>query len=107
MVFEKSTAQLPSGEVSYTVGGDGPPVLYFHSAGGVRVTRGLELLAADFRIYIPAIPGFDDTPLLDSVKDMKGIARLGAEFIELLMHEDQVEADVALAGSTGYVLVMF
>ncbi len=87
MVFEKSTAQLPSGEVSYTVGGDGPPVLYFHSAGGVRVTRGLELLAADFRIYIPAIPGFDDTPLLDSVKDMKGIARLGAEFIDTVIGE--------------------
>ncbi len=87
MTFENKTARLANGEVSYVVGGDGPPVLYFHSAGGVRVTRGLELLAADFRIHIPAIPGFDDTPLLESVNDMKDIARLGAEFIDTVIGE--------------------
>lgn len=85
MVFEQKAARLPSGEVSYAVGGDGPPVLYFHSAGGVRLTRGLELLAAGFRIYVPVIPGFDDTPLIDSVKDMRGIADLGAEFIDAVI----------------------
>ncbi len=87
MNFEKKTTTLPSGEVTYMVGGDGPPVLYFHSAGGVRVTKELELLAADFRIYIMAIPGFDDTPLLDNVKDMKDIAHLGAEFIDEVIGE--------------------
>lgn len=87
MNFESKITTLASGEVAYRVGGDGPPVLYFHAAGGVRVTRGLELLAADFRIYIMAIPGFDDTPLLDTVKDMKDIARLGAEFIDAVIGE--------------------
>ena len=87
MTFENKTVRLANGEVCYAVGGDGPPVLYFHSAGGVRVTKGLELLAADFRIYIPAIPGFDDTPLLESVKDMKDIAHLGAEFIDTVIGE--------------------
>ena len=87
MQFEQKTATLPSGEVSYTVGGDGPPVLYLHSAGGVRVTRGLELLAESNRIYIPAIPGFDDTPLLETVTDMRDIARLGAEFIDAVIGE--------------------
>ncbi len=38
MTFEKNTATLPSGEVSYLVGGEGRPVLYFHSAGGARIT---------------------------------------------------------------------
>lgn len=87
MTFEKNTVTLPSGEVTYMVGGDGPPVMYFHSAGGARVTKGLELLAADFRIYIMVIPGFDDTPLLDSIKDMKDIAHLGAEFIDTVIGE--------------------
>jgi pimeloyl-ACP methyl ester carboxylesterase len=87
MTFEKNTVSLPSGEVTYMVGGDGPPVLYFHSAGGARITRGLELLAANFRIHILVIPGFDDTPLLDSVKDMKDIADLGAEFIDAVIKE--------------------
>lgn len=87
MTFEIKTVQLPSGEVSYAVGGDGPPVLYFHSAGGMRVTKGLELLAADFRIYVLVVPGFDDTPLLDSIRDMKDIAHLGAEFIDTVVGE--------------------
>jgi pimeloyl-ACP methyl ester carboxylesterase len=87
MAFQKDTATLPSGEVTYVVGGDGPPVLYIHAAGGMRVTGGLEILARDFRIYMPVIPGFDDTPLLDSVMDMKGIAGLGAEFIEAVIGE--------------------
>ena len=87
MTFEKNTVSLPSGEVTYMVGGDGPPVLYFHSAGGARITKGLELLAANSRIYIMVIPGFDDTPLLDSVKDMKDIANLGSEFIDVVIGE--------------------
>ncbi len=87
MTFEKNTASLPSGEVTYLVGGDGPPVLYFHSAGGARITRGLELLAAGFRIHILVIPGFDDTPLLDNIKNMKDIADLGAEFIDAVIKE--------------------
>ena len=82
MAFEEKIAKLASGRIPYVVDGDGPPLLYFHAAGGMRVTHGLELLARDFRIYMPVIPGFDDTPLLDSVRTMVDIARLGVEFID-------------------------
>ncbi len=101
MIFENKTVQLPGGEVSYAVGGDGPPVLYFHSAGGMRVTRGLELLAAGYRIYVPVIPGFDDTALIDSVTDMKGIAHLGAEFIDEVVGE---QCDVMGQSFGGWVV---
>ena len=87
MAFESRTARLPSGALPYRVAGDGPPVLYLHSAGGPRATAGLELLARGRRLYVPVIPGFDDTPLLDSVSTMRDIGRLGAEFIDGVIGE--------------------
>ncbi len=80
--FERACAELPSGALPYWVAGDGPPVLYFHAADGARPTAGLVALAHHHRIYMPVIPGFDDTPLLDGIATMRDIARLGAEFID-------------------------
>ena len=86
--FELAAATLPSGELPYWVAGEGPPVFYLHSAGGARANAGLERLAGGGRrIYMPIIPGFDDTPLLDGIATMRDIARLGAEFIETVIGE--------------------
>ena len=82
MAFEEKTARLSCGDIPYHVGGEGPPVLYFHSAGGVRITRGLELLARDFRVHVPVLPGFDGTAELDSLKTMQDLAAMGADFID-------------------------
>lgn len=87
MLFARQTAKLPSGDLPYWVAGDGPPVLYLHAAGGARQSAGLELLSRDHRVYMPIIPGFDDTPLLDDIATMQGIARLGAELIEHVIGE--------------------
>lgn len=87
MSFESNMARLPSGALPYRIAGDGPPLLYFHAAGGARATAGLELLARGRRIYMPVIPGFDDTPLLESVATMRDIARLGAEFVDTVIGE--------------------
>ena len=84
-MFECLTARLPRGELPYRVAGDGPPVLYLHAAGGARATTGLELLARSHRIYMPVIPGFDDTPVLASVASMRDIAQLAAEFVETVI----------------------
>ena len=37
-LFKKKKINLSSGPVTYHVAGEGPPVLYFHSAGGIRFT---------------------------------------------------------------------
>ena len=39
MSFESDTARLPSGALPYRVAGEGPPLLYFHAAGGARLAR--------------------------------------------------------------------
>ena len=85
--FLDKTVALTSGPVRYFVGGEGPPVLYFHAAGGARVSGGLERLAENFRIYMPVIPGFDDTPLHETVGTMQDIAHFGAAFIDAAIGE--------------------
>ena len=57
------------------------------AAGGARATAGLQLLARSRRIYMPVIPGFDDTPVLPSIATMRDIARLGAAFAETVIGE--------------------
>ena len=87
MTFEKKSVRLSCGEIEYHVGGKGRPLLYFHSAGGVRITRGLELLAEEFRIFAPVDPGFDGTPEVAELATMQDLARMGAEFIDAVIGE--------------------
>jgi pimeloyl-ACP methyl ester carboxylesterase len=73
---------LSSGELSYYAAGEGRPVVYLHPAGGVRWTMVQDELAKSFKLRVPIAPGFDGTPAHASVKSMKGLATLAAEFIE-------------------------
>lgn len=73
---------LSTGEISYYAAGEGRPLVYLHSAGGVRWTRVLDDLAKSFKLYVPIVPGFDGTPAHASIKSMKGLAGLAGEFVE-------------------------
>lgn len=54
-----------------TVGGQGPPLLYLHSAAGEADWMPFhERLAQRFTVYVPAHPGFADSEGLDSVEDI-------------------------------------
>ena len=44
-------------EGKVTVGGDGPPVVYFHTAGGPRWDGFLDALAEHHTVYAPDHPG--------------------------------------------------
>ncbi len=83
--FVKKEAALSQGAIPYAVGGQGHPVLYLHSAGGPRITEALEKLAESYQIYAPVFPGFDGTPTLENVKEMKDLAHLSAEFIRTVI----------------------
>lgn len=85
MQFEKRTVRLPKGEVTYHVGGTGEPLLYFHSAGGVRFSYPLFELMKAHTIYMPVAPGFDDTERLPGVDDYPGLAHLAADFADAVI----------------------
>ncbi|MFW6125103.1 MAG: alpha/beta fold hydrolase [Pirellulales bacterium] len=53
-------------------GGDGPPLVYLHSAAGETMwTPVHRALAARYTLYAPAHPGFDQSEGLDRVEDIE------------------------------------
>ena len=82
MAFIKTELKLGSGNLPCYVGGTGEPVLFFHTAGGARISPALETLSQSFKFYDPILPGFDGTPRRDNVRTMSDLADLGAEIID-------------------------
>ncbi len=78
--FQAQEVSLSGGKLRYHVAGEGRPVLYLHSAGGVRLSPALETLAQTFRIYVPTLPGFDGTPRFTGVSSMPQLAEVAHEF---------------------------
>ena len=73
---------LSSGEIAFYTAGEGRPVVYLHPAGGVRWTKVLDELSKSFKLHVPVMPGFDGTQAHPSLKSMKALASLVAEFVE-------------------------
>lgn len=102
--FARKTVRLASGEVTYHVGGAGRPILYLHSAGGIRISPALQDLAKRFRIYLPVAPGFDGTEGLADVATVPDLAKLAAEFADSVIGES---CDVIGHSFGGYVAAWF
>jgi pimeloyl-ACP methyl ester carboxylesterase len=81
MNFSARDISLSTGPVHYLVAGIGPPILYLHSAGGVRITQPIQDLAKTFTVHVPTFPGFDGTLRHDGVAGMPALADLAAEFM--------------------------
>jgi pimeloyl-ACP methyl ester carboxylesterase len=77
-----------------TIGGQGPPLLYLHSAGGETEWMPFhEQLARHFTVYLPAHPGFADSKGLEEVRDIYDYAW---HYIDLL--DDQKLGPVNIVG---------
>ena len=82
MPFERQELNLPSGKLSYFVGGAGAPLLYLHPAGGFSSSRPLEALSGRYRIFAPVTPGFDGTAPHGGIASMEQLADLAARFAD-------------------------
>jgi len=82
MAFTRTELKLKSGTIACHVGGSGRPIVYLHSAGGVRLSPALDKIAEKHTLYLPVLPGFDGTPKNDKLKSMADLADLAAEVIE-------------------------
>lgn len=85
--FAQHDIKLAGGALHYWVGGQGRPILYLHGAGGPNISPALESLAANFRIFVPTLPGFDDRPAFPGVGSMQDLACVAAEFATQLIGE--------------------
>lgn len=91
MSFIQRDAALSTGKVTYHVAGDGRPLLYLHSAGGVRMTSTLASLAQVNQVFALVVPGFDGTESHPGVDTMRAVAGLAAEFVREVIKEKPVD----------------
>jgi pimeloyl-ACP methyl ester carboxylesterase len=69
-------------KIQLTVGGEGPPLLYLHSAGGETDWMPFHAeLARHFTVYLPAHPGFADSKGLEQIKDIYDLAWHYVDFL--------------------------
>jgi pimeloyl-ACP methyl ester carboxylesterase len=85
MEFARKDIKLASGNVTYFVAGSGQPLLYLHPAGGIAVSKPLEVLTERHMLYMPLTPGFDGTQPHPGVTAMEGLADLAAGFIDAVI----------------------
>jgi pimeloyl-ACP methyl ester carboxylesterase len=62
-MFTERYVEADGFEIRYMEGGDGPPLVCFHGAGGLRLSRGHELLAERYRVIAFEEPGFGASPV--------------------------------------------
>jgi pimeloyl-ACP methyl ester carboxylesterase len=65
--------------------GEGAPLLFLHGAGGIPVWEGvLPLLAREYHVYAPLLPGFGQSAGLDLLEDQLDLFLHGFDVLEAL-----------------------
>jgi pimeloyl-ACP methyl ester carboxylesterase len=73
-VFTERFVEAGGFEIRYLEAGDGPPLVCFHGAGGLRLSRGHELLAERHRLIALEAPGFGRSPVNQRSRSMVELA---------------------------------
>jgi pimeloyl-ACP methyl ester carboxylesterase len=106
----KPTTTFPSiggKKTQLTIGGEGPPLLYLHSAGGETEWMPFhEQLARRFTVYLPAHPGFADSKGLEQVRDICDYAWHYVDLIHELKLGPVPVVGFSLGGWTGLELAI-
>jgi pimeloyl-ACP methyl ester carboxylesterase len=58
VTFQEKWVQADGFNIRYLEAGSGPPLVHIHSAGGLRISRAHELLAASHRVIAFEVPGY-------------------------------------------------
>jgi pimeloyl-ACP methyl ester carboxylesterase len=70
--------------IRYLEAGDGPPLVCLHGAGGLRLSRGHQLLAERHRVIAFEAPGFGDSPVNERSGSLSELAASMSAAIEAL-----------------------
>jgi pimeloyl-ACP methyl ester carboxylesterase len=85
MAHSDEHLDLAGGRVHLLRGGDGPPLLFLHAAGGAGLWHEFhELLARRFTVYAPDHPGFGGSDEFADVEDMSDLVYHYLDVIALL-----------------------
>src|SRR5438034_10737944 len=117
--FSENHVEADGFRIRYAEAGQGEPLVCFHGAGGMRISRSHQLLAEQHRVIIFQAPGFGDSPINDRTATIQeladtmalAVANLGVERFNLMgnsfggrlalwlaiRHPEQIEALVLAA----------
>src|SRR5690349_10536010 len=73
-MFTERHIEADGFEIRYMEAGEGPPLVCFHGAGGLRLSRGHELLAERHRLIALEAPGFGASPVNQRSRSMMELA---------------------------------
>jgi pimeloyl-ACP methyl ester carboxylesterase len=71
-------------DIRYLEAGDGPPLVCFHGAGGLRLSHGHERLAKNHRLIAFELPGFGASPVNERSGSLAELARTMGTAIQAL-----------------------
>ncbi|MGN6867862.1 MAG: alpha/beta fold hydrolase [Solirubrobacteraceae bacterium] len=73
-MFTERFVEADGFEIRYLEAGDGPPLVCFHGAGGLRLSHAHELLAERYRVIAFEAPGFGTSPVNERSRSMIELA---------------------------------
>ena len=97
--MELKTVQTHHVPVRYVEGGEGPPLLSLHGAGGVMPEDPfLAALAKSHRVYAPLTPGYGDSEECPEIRDMLDFTLHSWDVVEALGLKDPILVGHSMGG---------
>jgi pimeloyl-ACP methyl ester carboxylesterase len=82
--FQEKYLDADGFRIRYLEAGDGPPLVHFHGAGGLRLYRSHELLAKNHRVILFEVPGFGNSAVNERSQSVDDLGRTMAEAVTRL-----------------------
>jgi len=82
--FREGHVEADGFRIRYSAGGDGPPLIHLHGAGGLRLTAAHDMLAKRHRVIAFEMPGFGNSPANERSRTMPEMALTMAQAAEAL-----------------------
>ena len=90
--FREGTVEADGFRIRFMEAGEGAPLVHLHGTGGLRLTRGHDLLCRQFRVIAFEMPGFGASPENIRTQNMaelamtmaRAIGRLGLDSFNLM-----------------------
>jgi pimeloyl-ACP methyl ester carboxylesterase len=97
--MELKTVQTRHVPVRYIEGGDGPPLVFLHSAGGVTPEDPfLQALARSHHVYAPLVPGYGDSEECPEIRDMLDFTLHTWDVVDALGVKDPILVGHSMGG---------
>ena len=91
-----ATSRVP---VRYYEGGEGPPLVFLHGAGGPDADLGfLDALGARFHVYAPLVPGYGDSEECAELRDMLDFTLHTWDVVDALGVKDPLLVGFSMGG---------